>query len=89
MNNILFTSKTCKACPKMKANLDESGIPYEVVDVNTKVGRFLSAQYRVMTLPMFIHFVDDKPTSYPGVRPMYELVALKRSCHQGAGNAGK
>jgi thioredoxin-like negative regulator of GroEL len=88
-NNILFTSKTCKACPQMKKNLEEAGIPYESLDVNTKHGRFLSAQFRVMSLPTLVMFDGDKASSFVGVRPVHELSSLKRLCHQEAVNPEK
>lgn len=88
-NNLLFTGPGCHACPQMKKNLNEAGVPYEEIDITTETGRHRAASWFVISLPTLIFFGDKGASSLVGIRSVHELAKLKRSCHGGAGKAEK
>ena len=78
MRVVLFTSKNCKACPAMKANLKKAEIPFSEVDVESKTGLVKAAQLRIMHLPTLFLFDNDIPIkSFMGALPFSEVMKIK------------
>jgi hypothetical protein len=61
----------------MKKNLNEAGVPYEEVNIETPDGREKAKKFHVTSLPTLIIFYGDEPSSFVGVYPVWKLRYLR------------
>lgn len=56
---LCFVRKTCPNCPPVKAVLNQSGLPVEYIDVDTREGMELAMKFNIMKAPTVL-FLDTE-----------------------------
>jgi glutaredoxin len=64
---LLYTKPECPHCVRAKAALDERGIAYRVIDLDTEVKRAaVKAKTGYQTWPQIFALTDGRPTRFVG-----------------------
>jgi len=62
----LFTAQWCSQCQSMKQVLNNMGLEFETIDIDTEQGSVLAQQHKVRSLPTTLLQIGDSMTVVVG-----------------------
>ena len=75
-NNLLFTTKTCSNCKMIQKMMNDSNIPYLLVDAENNPN--LVKEFDVMQAPTLVVVSDTDTKSYPTMNEILKYIESKR-----------